>query len=1541
MKSIGDSLVSSPKKEAQALKINENILDDASFVQYLQTLSQYDSKVRSIDKKLKPVNEKMKKQFGDYIQHLGAELLKIKDPPQSSANEHNKQKNQAFRKLGRFIKVDELDEDGLSIVIDNEWKTKFWSAEMIESACEALVLVFSNPSLEKSQEKKEKGLAMLSILMNRHRVAEIYIQQRIETMIGKIADLNLYDVTRYHSTKNDANQQPEFSLGSINLLYILHHFREKFINELSRFNFCGLVVKWIMAEARLAAILIQSSFRMNSQRTANLGGNVDMDQYRDSEDYQSLRATTTEHRHSELRAQWRSMHSSLTWTTRKLPGGIRGSACIPSTHYTLILELLRLLVSDQAGNSAVSNRELILNRHCCILLSSYIYHSTDKLAEISTDIIINLSKLPESYFHLLQVDIIHSFQRYFRHQLLRYKAKKDKPATPTSCAVLNLSPTRKKKVAFSSITSDDKDEERQCSLLVAVILAMTNIGNHAAGIYHANEANKSYSHMLLNIHPKVTALSLHQAPGFDDLLNDFASFSLKTNDINAMSLTLKCFLSMTNSPCQEAVIVSMTSRASRLLVRLVQLLEEPIDEIAIDALALIMQCCGNYPNRDRLLSFLPALIRPLLISTNHYDRKAYQKAMLIACGLCRQDDREHLDPESLRNIFVKPEKVHEAVCLDLLRSMKSISMDDKHSIPELVLMRRDAEKSRAISLIAKQIGAKGLCDYFTHPSDEYYHHSLNWTDMACICTIVDCLSVALDSCQQMQSRGTISFLIHLFHLSQYHFHGNPVPDHEAMVILTAVSAAARTLDHFCLASIGRSSAVHDIVNLVGRSANTSEPSSSDLMDAVCFFLRTLTIPNQKLDNRLQDIQLDLALSLIGFCDSYALMVLSTDIQADLNAPSALADWEQAYTSGGSSHRAKQTIKRSSFVDKYLLYVNETGRAITMVLKSLRVSHGRSSYYEDLLDKICQLLTKLTVAYSSASRAHVDWDLMSSLQAHLPQPNSFGQSSLSRLDDTNPRPASPTSSSAKSSALDLSIALNEKLPTSMFQLLANMCQLDEARARCLSDGFFRRSIEKLLSLKSELITVPSLALTDQAKLKHQPRKILRSASESRRSAVVILKLVNCMAHFHRAEVGNANDIIFARSYHLIGFCQDILKANLSSDSIVTNQQSSPLKDPVSSSSPNTHIREDELIVQLVRTISILSKDVAMFAPICEDLDLLRMVIDELKYASEYPLIVMDYYVDLVRNIASGPRSPYLNSKIQGTRSPLLKLIQIYPELEEKIRECNWKVADVSRGSGARFRDILISEEDMLIKAVTQNHPAANGLNESRSSSTTISSLESQGLDVKSDRNVCRARSLTGKYCDCGLTSCGSLRLDDNTLSCTEIGKTASHGNALKISPEQTKLLMTSLPLSSYEQGVCEISRLSARDKDLQVFIEHRKIGYGYKKDPHPLEFDNIIQASFQSRSKNKKPKKSSSLSSVSNQLVTTSPSRKDILLEPIDQATLMKSIAVISVEDLPELARTRPPRRYDAKSAPSISVSHEPSDSTADLLKDSDNRCKSI
>eukprot|EP00981_Chlorochromonas_danica_P002856 scaffold564_cov172-Ochromonas_danica.AAC.1 len=345
--------------------------------------------------------------------------------------------------LRKKVKVTDFADDGVAISIEQDWDTSSWNDNLVEAGCEALIYVFYDLYEVSSLERKNKALQMLQKLLNRHNAAELFLRKNLEMLIGKATSRLIRNGT---------------SCGVLNLLYVLDGCKEKFTAELSNFKFNGRAVEMLLVEAKVAAVLIQHTFRarkskkqLQSKLPSGTLEQVETETRKDLNGTNSKPAIdpiTAEHiasfgtekevfyrkmrvinaRSTALRKVWRKMHDvdmgATTTTTASLPtvardkrwiGGLRGPIHLDGTHVHLALQIIAYLVSDVCQGFTQGNREDVVRAQGCIILSTFLACPTSPFVFQAAKILSEVSKVSESFFYVISAGVIQSTFRFMKY----------------------------------------------------------------------------------------------------------------------------------------------------------------------------------------------------------------------------------------------------------------------------------------------------------------------------------------------------------------------------------------------------------------------------------------------------------------------------------------------------------------------------------------------------------------------------------------------------------------------------------------------------------------------------------------------------------------------------------------------------------------------------------------------------------------------------------------------------------------------------------------------------------------------------------------------------------------------------------------------------------------------------------------------------------------------------------------------------------------------------------------------------------------------
>lgn len=188
----------------------------------------------------------------EYIHRLGADALRVQlNESESLEKKGTSQKHGASRLVPKRVRVDDDDEESIvanksELSLDQDWSTVSWNDEMVASACETLYAKFQEPNFLLDEQKRTKAVAMFEKLIENNAPAEVFVKSNIEFMINSTTSRLL---------------RGGRSVSAFNFLYVIKIAQKKCCHELTSFRFAFKAVEMMLLESRLAAILIQHTFR--------------------------------------------------------------------------------------------------------------------------------------------------------------------------------------------------------------------------------------------------------------------------------------------------------------------------------------------------------------------------------------------------------------------------------------------------------------------------------------------------------------------------------------------------------------------------------------------------------------------------------------------------------------------------------------------------------------------------------------------------------------------------------------------------------------------------------------------------------------------------------------------------------------------------------------------------------------------------------------------------------------------------------------------------------------------------------------------------------------------------------------------------------------------------------------------------------------------------------------------------------------------------------------------------------------------------------
>ena len=319
-----------------------------------------------------------------YIHKLGMQLLQMRLKESKDIKNEKQVLSQNTTRLARLLRkkinVHELDDGGLSVSLDQDWDTTSWPKDMIEAACEALIMIFMTPDYSAIEDRKDRAIVMIQKLLYRHREAEAYLRSWMESMVFKSANRLL---------RNGR------SGCLLDLLHIMHATRDRYTVELAKYAFSGRFHEMLLLESKLAATLIQHTFRAHRKRLTALKPKPLGEDFGTDLEMKMLRVGYVTARGFEIRMQWRTMHWHQTAESKLQVGGSRGPIHLPCKYTLLGMEIILSLVSEKGLDYASANREDVVRANGLILMAGFLSAPTSAFAELAAQILAHVAKVCE------------------------------------------------------------------------------------------------------------------------------------------------------------------------------------------------------------------------------------------------------------------------------------------------------------------------------------------------------------------------------------------------------------------------------------------------------------------------------------------------------------------------------------------------------------------------------------------------------------------------------------------------------------------------------------------------------------------------------------------------------------------------------------------------------------------------------------------------------------------------------------------------------------------------------------------------------------------------------------------------------------------------------------------------------------------------------------------------------------------------------------------------------------------------------------------
>jgi len=1210
------------------------------------------------------------KRFGEYVSRMGKDMLQMvssedTEEDQEKARAEAKRRAIEARKRLRRRKVRVADQESSaeSAKMDEEWDTADWSDEMVEDGVSVLFDVFYDPKTRTDEIRKMRACLMLEKLISRHEVAEIYVRKNIALLVGLSANRFI---------------RGGQSMALLDLIYILHAARTKYVPELSENNFSGRATDMLLLEARVAALQMQHMVRSHKARVLNTLRRHDSNDlirsFGSEEQTEIITESSILARTRLLQARWNDMHLGHAKDKICTPMGFRSPIHIAPRYCQLIMEIVATLVSDQAAKLAQCNREEVLRCNGCVMYAQMLGVPHGPFPALAAQVLSNVSKIAESL-----APVMHSGCLRAGLLCIRYFRRTGKMRWVFSAAA-----------AANIVSGREEEEEAVARITFLDILAtFVNTSAHAAAVHRARNSfdfynpqdgwveSIDYRNTLAQRSSQLTQLQFELHLGNRFTLGNLMDLLNEANNLHTIRGLLRTMYNLSCSDCFNTVLSEVVACGGKNIARILSLVQEQDGTMSSLALGLFLQLCTRQAGRDGLLAtFLAVQLTPLTRCTPVYTRRAYQRAILIAAAAIRHGPRRSYNPVKMPHLLVDSEAVRKLIYLDLLKSLvKDVKLEeaDGLSIPDLVI--RPLSKSLSLQVSTNALVGLGsevvkdLCDFFCHPTEETFFESLPFDEGAAGCIIVDGLTRNPDTCRVCFSSGTIRYLSHcLFNGRHVIKSGPPMTSSQLMVVLRGVVSAAMALSNMCrVATGGGREQQQEII---------SGLYEANVFPAVSYFINTLSQNHMLVAEELKKLQIKAGQSALIFFDSYTAMILKSTSTSKKHLFSALG---------------------------------ECGKSVAGILGTIKTVHAGTPYFEKLLEGLCSFLAQLLTRREMVEEALSDWRLLDHMRVHLPEP-------LATMGELG----------VDDEAFRRGLGL---LPASFFDLCCSICALEKGKAACLADGFLRRAVEKAIMLIPKLPETRqdmlgwTMAL--QASLRGESSSSsgvvvysldmlplstgIKPPSAARLQVAAALRLAAKCASFAHPLFGSANDLLLQPDWDIVAVCKALIGI-----------EETPRCDPV--------------VVAAIHLLGNLSKDIYRVAEQFEALDILGLLAKSMIHVPVLPIEAAESCI-LAINSMGVTKSTYVVDQLRNTREPMAKIARVFPQLAPAVAESQWNstttfmeleaaaakkknnntttaplTIDVGGEGGGGDDDAVVFEKDRILREQLQKLYTAAGLDD---------------------------------------------------------------------------------------------------------------------------------------------------------------------------------------------------------------------------------------
>jgi len=871
------------------------------------------------------------------------------------------------------------------------------------------------------------------------------------------------------------------------------------------------------------------------------------------------------------------------------------------------------------------------------------------------------------------------------------------------------------------------------STVLTAISLITRLAQHCAGLYRAkgnydyivNQGQYCDDHMPSEVNYKSLYLS-YKDQKLDDyrfllfnrkLAHELVTIFYATPSIKAKCEILMCFYILSGSICFTVVFEEITLLNGQFLQALIDLMEyEKGEEMILGDLALVLliQLATYEPCRAGMRSSnILSMLKPLMKDEAYFPRASYKRAAFLLISLCRVGEWRSYVPQKLLQDVKSRGTLNSITYMDMLKTIKQPPVESVMSFKELLVLETNAPMAEVLADIVYEQGCRPIIDFFTCPMSNYHFSTLPFDIALTGCSIIAAIVSKPENAKDGLSRCMVRYVGQCMNWAYTDISSKSNSKQQGELLLHCIHACTSALVDILNIGVGNKKDCEDVF------AGIHE---SHAADAAKYFMTIFTNQaNDELPEPIRTLQDKVSFDCIKFIEKYAVALLY------LKTPE-------------SDHGLEELA-------------NVVGGAACKVIEELPRVMGNSPKATRVLDHVCHLLSKLVATSAGRFQAFKAWKLCDALLIHLPEPMCVPGDVLEE-------------------AILYKNGIRD-LPSSLFNVMARLCQTDQGINICIADGFLRRALDKITLIKSHLETEPemrqvAIAIEKGKPLPENPLRVDFAAA---------LQLVSIVSNNTHPKHGSSNDIILNPNYCIIEVCWKII------------------------SSPSCP-RNDGAYLASLSVLRQLSRDVSRLYDLFRDFEIIPMIHNEIKRVGEISLEGIADCVDLVYNVAMGLRGAHLRAELPRMREALTKVGRVYVRLGTAVSDVLYAI---SRNHGKVPDDEdTIREGPVVVTGGTQDMK------------------DLMKLSTQQEREDLAKTGKPGTYERCGISTCGGLGVP---------GGACQHGEFLESDPNTESRKMDMLKRANSDSDMCHLTKLSARDQKFHTTLMLRKEKEGYLELDH--------------------------------------------------------------------------------------------------------------